>query len=88
MTFWGFKDTGGNAAIKLALNPGFEYYLGTDYQAYSGRDAVLVITQKSEDVSAFFGQIATTSDLLPNANFAAGFATTTPASAPAPRCGT
>jgi outer membrane cobalamin receptor len=71
--FWGFKDTGGNAAVKLALNPGFEYYLGTDYQAYSGRDAVLVITQKSEDVSAFFGQIATTSDLLPNANVAAGF---------------
>ena len=71
--FWGFKDVGGNAAIKLALNKGFEYYLGTDYQAYSGRDAVLRITQKSEDVSAFFGQVSTTSDLLANANFAAGF---------------
>ncbi len=71
--FWGFKDYGANAAVKLALNRGFEYYLGTDYQAYSGRDAVLVITQKSENVHAFFGQVATTSDLLPNANFAAGF---------------
>jgi outer membrane cobalamin receptor len=71
--FWGFKDYGANAAVKLALNRGFEYYLGTDYQAYSGRDAVLVITQKSEDVHAFFGQVATTSDLLPNVNLAAGF---------------
>ena len=71
--FWGFKDVGGNAAIKLVLNKGFEYYLGTDYQAYSGRDAVLRITQKSEDVSAFFGQVSTTPDLLPYANIAAGF---------------
>lgn len=71
--FWGFKDYGANAAVKLAINRGFEYYLGTDYQAYSGRDAVLVITQKSENVHAFFGQVATTSDLLPGANIAAGF---------------
>ncbi|HEY4340441.1 MAG TPA: TonB-dependent receptor [Steroidobacteraceae bacterium] len=71
--FWGFKDSGANAAIKLDLNRGFEYYLGTDYQAYSGRDAVLVIAQKSEDVHAFFGQIATTPDLMPNVNLAAGF---------------
>ncbi len=71
--FWGFKDTGGNAIVKFAPAGGFEYYLGSDYQAYSGRDAVLVITQKSENVHAFFGQIATTSDLLPNANMAAGF---------------
>jgi vitamin B12 transporter len=32
-----------------------------------------VISQKSENVHAFFGEIATTSDLLPNANLAAGF---------------
>jgi vitamin B12 transporter len=32
-----------------------------------------VISQKSEDVHAFFGEIATTSDLLSNANLAAGF---------------
>ncbi len=71
--FWGFKDYGANAAIKLALHRGLEYYLGTDYQAYEGRDAVLVITQKSENVHAFFGEIASTSELLPNANLAAGF---------------
>ena len=80
--FWGFKDVGGNAAIKLALNKGFEYYLGTDYQAYSGNDAVLVITQKSEDVTAFFGQVATTSELLPNANFAVGFRYNNPSVGP------
>ncbi len=70
--FWGFKDTGANAGVKLALNKGFEYYLGGDYQSYSGRDAVLAITQKSEHVHAFFGEVATTPDLLPNASFAAG----------------
>ena len=71
--FWGFKDYGANAALKLAFHPGLEYYLGADYQAYSGRDAVLVISQKSENVHALFGEVATTSDLLPHANLAAGF---------------
>ncbi|MEJ0007702.1 MAG: TonB-dependent receptor [Steroidobacteraceae bacterium] len=70
--FWGYKDYGANGVVKFAANRGFEYYLGTDYQAYSGSDAVLVITQKSEDVIAFFGQIATTSDLLQGATLAAG----------------
>ena len=70
--FWGYKDYGATAGVKLALQKGFEYYLGSDYQSYSGRDAVLVITQKSEHVHAFFGEVATTSDLLANASFAAG----------------
>ena len=71
--FWGYKDVGATGTVKLALNKGFEYYLGVDYQSYSGSDAVLVITQKSEHVHAFFGEVATTSDLLPAARFAAGF---------------
>jgi vitamin B12 transporter len=71
--FWGYKDTGANAALKFTLNRGFEYYIGADYQAYSGRDAVLRISQKSEDVHAFFAEVATTSELLSNANLAAGF---------------
>ncbi len=70
--FWGYKDYGGNAGVKLSLQRGFDYYLGVDAQSYSGSDAVLVITQKSEHVHAFFGEVATNSDLLPNANFAAG----------------
>jgi outer membrane cobalamin receptor len=71
--FWGYKDTGANAAVKFVINRGFEYYVGADYQAYSGNDAVLVISKKSEDVHAFFAEVATTSDLLPNGNMAAGF---------------
>jgi vitamin B12 transporter len=70
--FWGFKDYGGNAGVKLALNRGFEYYLGGDYQSYSGSDAVLVISQKSEHVHAFFGEVATTPDLMAGARLAAG----------------
>lgn len=80
--FWGYKDTGANAALKFAINRGFEYYLGADYQAYSGNDAVLVISQKSENVHAFFGEIATTSDLLSNANLAAGFRYNAPSVGP------
>ena len=69
---WGFKDYGANAAAKFELNRGFEYYVGADYQSYSGNDAVLVIAQQSEHVGAFFGEVATTSDLSTKATFAAG----------------
>ena len=61
--FWGFKDYGANGVVKFAVNRGFEYYLGTDYQAYSGSDAVLVITQKSEEVIASSAR-SPSSDLL------------------------
>jgi outer membrane cobalamin receptor len=71
--FWGYNDAGATATMKLALNKGFEYYVGADYQAYSGSDAVLVITQKHERVQAYFGEVATTPDLFANARFAAGF---------------
>lgn len=71
--FWGYKDYGATGTVKLALNKGLEYYLGVDYQSYSGSDAVLVISQKSEHVHAFFGEVATTSDLMADAHLAAGF---------------
>lgn len=71
--FWGYNDAGGTATVKLALNKGFEYYLGADYQAYSGSDAVLVISQKHERAQAYFGEVATTPDLFSRAQFAAGF---------------
>jgi outer membrane cobalamin receptor len=71
--FWGYNDAGGTATVKLALNKGFEYYVGADYQAYSGSDAVLVITPKHERVQAYFGEVATTPDLVRRAQFAAGF---------------
>ena len=70
--FWGFKDYGINLLTQIAVNRGFEYLAGYDFQNYSGRDAVLVIQQQTEHVNAFFGQIRTTPDLIPNAHFAAG----------------
>jgi hypothetical protein len=36
-----------------------------------GRDAVLMIVQQTEPVSAFVGQIRSTQDLIPNAPLAA-----------------
>ena len=70
--FWGFKDYGGSAMAKFAPTKGLEYYVGADYQSYSGNDAVLVITQKSEHVHAFFGEVATTPDLVKDLRLAAG----------------
>jgi len=70
--FWGFKDYGVNLLTQIAVNRGFEYLAGYDFQNYTGRDAVLVIQQQTEHVSAFFGQIRTTPDLIPDAHFAVG----------------
>jgi outer membrane cobalamin receptor len=70
--FWGFKDYGVNLLTQIAVNRGFEYLAGYDFQNYTGRDAVLVIQQQTEHVNAIFGQIRTTPDLTPNARLAAG----------------
>ncbi len=71
--FWGFKDYGVNLLTQFDLNRGFEYLAGYDFQGYTGRDAVLVIQQETEHVSAFFGQVRTTPDLIPDTHLAAGF---------------
>jgi len=71
--FWGFTDYGLNALAKVTPTTGIDTYLGYDYQNYSGRDVVLVITQKTEHVHAVFGEVATNPDLLPNVRLAAGF---------------
>ena len=72
--FWGFTDYGVNALARYApTGLGFEFYGGWDYQSYQGNDVVLYIEEKSEEVHAVFGQVATTMDLFPNARFAAGF---------------
>jgi len=70
---WGFRDYGINLLTESAPNRGLVYVAGYDYQNYSGRDAVLVIQQETEHVNAFFGQIRTTPELIPDAHFAAGF---------------
>jgi vitamin B12 transporter len=58
--FWGYKDYGVNLLTKLAVNRGFEYLAGYDFQNYTGKDVVLVIQQQTEHVNAFFGQVRTT----------------------------
>jgi outer membrane cobalamin receptor len=70
--FWGFQDYGVNLLTQIAVNRGFEYLAGYDFQNYSGRDAVLVIQQQTEHVNAFFGQVRTTPDLVPSAHLAVG----------------
>src|SRR5580698_9413716 len=70
--FWGFKDYGINLLTQIAVNRGFEYLAGYDFQNYTGRDVVLVIQQQTEHVNAFFGQVRTTPDLIPDAHLAAG----------------
>lgn len=72
--FWGFTDYGVNALAKYSpAGLGFEFYGGYDYQSYEGNDVVLFIENHSEVVHAVFGEIATTTDLLPNVRLSAGF---------------
>ena len=70
--FWGFKDYGVNAMAKYLPATGVETYVGYDFQAYGGRDDVLIITQKKEMTQAVFGQIRLTPDLIANTHLAAG----------------
>jgi vitamin B12 transporter len=81
--FWGYKDYGLNMMAKFSLNSGFEYLAGYDFQNYSGNDAVLVITDKTERVNALFAQVRTTSDLLPRAHMAVGVRYNDPSVGPA-----
>jgi vitamin B12 transporter len=70
--FWGFKDYGVNALAKLSPGDAVEYYVGYDYQKYSGRDDVLLIAPNKESVHALFGQVRTTPDLFDKARVAFG----------------
>jgi len=79
---WGFTDAGVNLMAKVQPFQGFDAIAGYDYQAYDGSDAVLVITEKTEDVHAFFGQLSTNNDLFDNAKIAAGFRHNDPSAGP------
>jgi outer membrane cobalamin receptor len=70
--FWGYRDYGVNLLTQIAVNRGFEYLAGYDLQNYTGRDVVLVIQRETQHVNAFFGQIRTTPDLIPDAHLAVG----------------
>jgi len=70
--FWGFKDQGVNALVKITPGTKIDYYVGYDYQKYGGRDDVLLIAQNDESVNAIFGQIRTTADLWKKGRLAFG----------------
>jgi len=69
--YWGFHDFGANVVARVAPTPWLDAFVGYDLQSYEGRDAVLVITQKSESVNAFFAQIRTPESIR-NLRLAAG----------------
>ncbi len=70
--FWGFKDQGVNALVKITPGTKLDYYVGYDYQKYGGRDDELLIAQNNESVNAVFGQIRTTADLWKKGRLAFG----------------
>ncbi|WP_176140909.1 TonB-dependent receptor plug domain-containing protein [Pseudoxanthomonas indica] len=70
--FWGYEDYGLNAMAKLAPGNGFEYYLGYDYQNYSGKDESLLIAEQEEEVHALFGQVRMTPDVVEGLALSAG----------------
>ena len=70
--FWGFKDQGVNALVKITPGTKIDYYVGYDYQKYGGRDDELLIAQNHESVNAIFGQIRTTDDLWKKGRLAFG----------------
>ncbi|ARS27799.1 TonB-dependent receptor plug domain-containing protein [Sphingomonas sp. KC8] len=71
-TFWGYRDFGGSALVKLKPHRGLEYLVGYDYQNFSGRDDVLLIGKSKERVHAGTFQVRTTDDLSRRGRFAAG----------------
>lgn len=71
-TFWGYRDWGGSAVVKLHLHSGLEYLLGYDYQNFSGRDDVLLIAPTREQVHAGIFQVRTTDELSDKGRIAAG----------------
>lgn len=71
-TYWGYRDWGGSAVVKLNLHRGLEYLVGYDYQNFSGRDDVLLIAPTKEQVHAGIFQIRTTDDLSDKGRLAAG----------------
>jgi outer membrane cobalamin receptor len=80
--FWGYRDYGANVVAKLAATHWVDSFLGYDLQSYSGNDAVLVITKKSEFVNAFFAELRTP-DWLRTPRFAVGARYSVPSFGPA-----
>ncbi|WP_326490610.1 TonB-dependent receptor plug domain-containing protein [Sphingobium sufflavum] len=71
-TFWGYRDYGGTAVVKLHLHPYLEYLAGYDFQQFSGRDDVLLIAPTNEPVHAAIFQVRTTDELSEKGRLTAG----------------
>ena len=71
-TFWGYRDYGGSAMVKLHPHRGLEYLFGYDFQNFNGHDDVLLIGKTSEQVHAGIFQLRTTDELSRRARLTAG----------------
>lgn len=71
-TYWGFQDYGISALAKLRPHRGLEYELGYDFQDFKGRDEVLLIDGKTEQIHAVVAQVRTTEEMFERALLSAG----------------
>lgn len=71
-TYWGFRDYGANALVKITPGGALEYHLGYDYQNYKARDDVYPIAGETETVNAVFVHARTTPGAFDGFNGAAG----------------
>lgn len=71
-TYWGYQDYGLNGVVKLHPHQGLDYLLGYDFQNFKGRDEVLLIDGKTEQVHAGILQIRTDDDFSKKLKLAAG----------------
>jgi len=71
-TYWGFRDYGGSALVKIRPGGLVDYHLGYDYQNYKARDDVFPIAGETETVHAFFGEVRTAENAFEKVAAAAG----------------
>ena len=70
--FWGYQDVGFNLMSHYALAQGIDVLAGVDGQAFKGRDEVLLIADKSEQVTALFAQLRIDPERLAHTHAALG----------------
>ena len=71
-SFWGYEEYGVNAMAKIHIHDKVEYVVGYDHQSFSGRDDVLLISDRKERVNAVYFQARSTDDLFDNTSLALG----------------
>lgn len=71
-TYWGYRDYGANALVKVTPKGPAEYHFGYDYQNYRARDDVFPIRGETETVNAVFAQIRSAEGTFDRATLAGG----------------